>query len=522
MIGVVAAAPLAEAKSLVGAALHRSLGLGAVAETDFDALPDSRFRILVAIGPSESEAKSLARWLTAGPRKVVLFGELPQAIVRFFGQTISTGRALPARWAEADPAGPRQFSESPGAILYCDLVRHLGGAPWRRALSRFDFADEWNNLPYGAVRTDNSIWALAASQRLTPEAELAVLSGPRGEALATYASLLDQPDAALLWFNRPTGPIDSVEWRLVENFLSAHRADDLPSAPVLSEIPFGHDAAATMRLDCDEDLASARPLFDAYGELGVPFSLAVHTALLADKAHHPLLRDARASGGSLLSHSATHPADWGGSHAAALAEAKQSAAAIAAVTGTPPRFAVSPFHRTTGFALAALAEAGYDGCIGGSASGDPQFVMARGGAAASLPPGFAFHTQQCMLHGDCLAPRPDPIATFRAAFDLALAGGSFFAWLDHPFSLRYQYGWPDEETRIQMHRLLIAHIRARAKNPLFLSQDAAMDFLRLKSLTRLGAGLDGAITVTSPENPPSVLPLAIDYRGKRVPAGAGV
>src|SRR5690606_27172436 len=110
-------------------------------------------------------------------------------------------------------------------------------------------------------------------------------------------------------------------------------------------------------------------------------------------------------------------------------------------------YAVSPFHQSPQYALEALCDVGYSGCIGGIIRNDPEFLLARGGELAGFPVGFIGHSQQCMLHGDCLLEAGDPLAIYKMAFDQALETRSLFGYLDHPFSERYQYGWVDEESR---------------------------------------------------------------------------
>src|SRR6185312_11583167 len=148
--------------------------------------------------------------------------------------------------------------------------------------------------------------------------------------------------SSVLWFNRASGPCDSFEWRMVEQFVSGHRPDTLPCQPVLSELPWGYGAAITSRLDCDEDIESARPLWQAYQRLHVPFTLAVHTQNLTRVEQHGILRELLADRqqGAVLSHTATHAPNWGGSYDHAFAEGRQSAELLEAVTGVPVRYAV--------------------------------------------------------------------------------------------------------------------------------------------------------------------------------------
>jgi hypothetical protein len=181
----------------------------------------------------------------------------------------------------------------------------------------------------------------------------------------------------------------------------------------------------------------------------------------------------------------------------------------------PVRYAVSPFHQTPHYALAGLADAGYAGCIGGIIRNDPEFLLARGGVLADMPRGFIGHSQQCMLHGDCMLAEGDPLAVFKAAFELAYETKTLFGYLDHPFSERYQYGWRTEAERIAAHEAFVSFIRSRAGRPLFVNEEVAMDFLLAKSLHDVVEDRDGFF-VKPVWHIEQSLALAVEYRGECV------
>jgi hypothetical protein len=58
-------------------------------------------------------------------------------------------------------------------VRYTALARKLGCQEWYRPFERFDFTDEWNNLGFGAIRSDASIWAVAQAAHVESDAELA-------------------------------------------------------------------------------------------------------------------------------------------------------------------------------------------------------------------------------------------------------------------------------------------------------------------------------------------------------------
>ena len=64
----------------------------------------------------------------------------------------------------------------------------------------------------------------------------------------------------------------------------------------------------TMRLDCDEEISTARELFELYKKHHVPFSLAIKTSLDLNGEHRRLIYDVIESGGAIVSHS--HRIGW--------------------------------------------------------------------------------------------------------------------------------------------------------------------------------------------------------------------
>ncbi|MBE0589678.1 MAG: polysaccharide deacetylase [Betaproteobacteria bacterium HGW-Betaproteobacteria-9] len=500
------------------AALARSCGLEQVSHGSFPGLLQTLHEpsgndAWVVVNPLDDWTPALMG-LTRVRSKIIVLGALAPALADFLK---ARTEPLPQDLIEAAgcaPASTYQFSESAARVRWLpEPMFRLSGRTCRqpeRALRRYDFTDEWNNLGFGAITADGSPWSLAQCAWLDSHNELAQVT-VEGRHHGAYAGLWDQGPASLLWFNRSVGPIDSQEWRWLEDFLSDHRPSELPCWPVLGEIPHGFDAAVTMRLDCDEDVESARTLWQVYQREGVPFSLALHAKVLADAQHHVLPREVLAAGGAILSHTATHAPDWGGSYEAAYLEGKTSADVIRDTIGHTVRYAVSPFHQTPVYARLGLADAGYCGCIGGIIRNDFDFLMARSGLPPFSGSGFIGHSQQCMLHGDCLLEGDDPIAVFKQAFDLACEGGAFFGYLDHPFSERYQYGWLTETQRADAHMALIQHMRQRGK-VLFANEDQAMDFLHDRAHTRVQASPDGFLIARPPAA--SSWPLQVRYKGQ--------
>ncbi len=529
MIGVLSSNASAVAGRFALAAVQRSVSASQVQPISRSMLREMAPDIVVAVDTPDGWSADLIAWLRARPRKLLVFGNVPIALADYLGYQRADFNADLAATSRSEPAPSGETRESAAAVRYGALAHTIGGSTWHRPFERFDFADEWNNLGFGAIRGDGSIWAVGKPVQVPAEAEIAAVCVGR-ERQFSYAALSDAGASSVLWFNRPVGPCDSFEWRLVENFLSGYRAQDLlPCQPVLSELPCGYDAAITSRLDCDEGVESARPLWQAYQRLSVPFTLAVHTQNLNRPEPHGILRELLAdrTQAAVLSHTATHAPNWGGTYDNAVAEGMQSAALLEAATGVPVRYAVSPFHQSPPYAMRGLADAGYEGCIGGIIRNDPEFLTARGGVLAGMPAGFVAHSQQCMLHGDCMLNDGDPLAVFKQAFDYAYVTNTLFGYLDHPFSERYTYGWTDEVQRVDAHEKFIAYIRSKAQNPLFLHEEAALDFLKFRSLAQI-AGDNGGFCVLTPGDSEAAparastpLKLGVEFRGAHLPVKPG-
>lgn len=507
MIGILTSHRSSEAGRIVVAAIRRSVSRTQASWIARDSL--QKHEIIVGIDLPDIWGREVLEWMQSGGKKILLLGSIPEVLAENLGFT-KTSFPLGMDGAVRSAAAVTGTSaQSPVSIVYNERSRILGASSWSRPAERFDFTDEWNNLGYGALRFDGSCWSISSPYDAGDATIASLLLD--SEHVASYAALVEHDRASVLWFNRSVGPCDSFEWRLVERFLSSHRHHDLPCQPVISEIPFGYDAAITSRLDCDEDVESARSLWKAYEEHQVPFSLAVHTFNLADQRHHSILRELLAADGAVLAHSATHAPHWGGSYDSALQEASQSKELLEKVTGHPIHYAVAPFHQAAPYALQALSDAGYRGCIGGIIRNDPEFLMARGGELESTPSGFIGHSQQCMLHGECMLREGDPLAVFKQAFDRAYETGILFGYLDHPFSERYSYGWSDEQSRTGAHLKLIQHIREKAGNPIFLNEDQAMDFLWQRSRVEILEQDSAFVTLSRDADMSS---MGVEYRGK--------
>lgn len=503
-----------DAGRVVGAALGRSCGDNQVVRVSVARwralLNKDQPMIAVVIDPLAAWSDIVIETHKKRNAKLLIFGSLPASVAHYFGVVTEPITQAMVRGADCESAPVGEARESALRVVYRRPVGNIDCPLPERAFLRYDFRDEWNNLGFGAIRMDESIWAWSSCVSARPQDVVADVM-LEDSCISTYAAIWDAPLASTLWFNRSVGPVDSQEWRLVEGYLAHYRHTAIPCCPVLLEVPYGYGAAVTMRLDCDEDIESARPLWKAYTDMKIPFSLAIHTCLLEDVRHHRLMGEVIAGGGSILSHSASHASDWGGTYEAALGEATRSAEAIEAVTAIPVSYAVSPFHQTPAYARGALSDANYKGCIGGIISHSPDFLMARAGRPPGAPRGFIGHSQQCMLHGDCVPEGVDPLAGFKKAFEIARNGGAFFGYLDHPFSARYQYGWASEEQRIHAHVDFINYMK-RNRAVLFASEGDALDFLGVRARVEIACAGDHW-NIVAPAGREAKWAVAVEYKG---------
>lgn len=417
MIVVQAGSPDDPALDLVAAALRRSFSAGAVTTA-----PSNSAIMAVYVNPAASQADDVAQILGHGG-KVALFGRIPANVAVLAGLRLVGDPG--ANWqaaAGAPPAPARDVSASAAQVIWSHDGLAAESPFAARPFLRYDFAAEWNNLGFGAITADGGPWALAAVVQADGAQVLAHATAP--DMITPFVTLRDLETGSLLWWNRAVAGMDSYEWAVLEAFFCDWRHDVLPCQAVIEEIPHGYDAAITMRLDCDEDIASARPVFDLYHGRSLPFSLAVMTGQAdADSpANIALLADVVANGGAVLVHSITHLPNWGGSAETCAHEAVVARAFLEKhLPGTVVRHAVSPFHQNPPYVPDALAGAGLEGFVGGIIANDPEALVARGGLLASSHLGVITHSQQCMLHGDCLLAEGDAMAVPKQAFDAARA-----------------------------------------------------------------------------------------------------
>lgn len=496
---------------IVRHALVRSFGLRqTVVSSKSDATKSNG---VVAINPDSSITD-----LIGDKRKILMLGQLKDRVSKTLGVIKkSRGGLWNSLW---DILPGQQYDTSKGSIHYSKSNKLVAHPPYeKRDLLRYDFEKEWNNHGYGGVLRDDPIWGVCHSAEPSANVQpIAWIADQYGEHVGLYAGLIDFPDASILWFNRPVGPVDSLEWHMIETFFSNYRSEDLPCFPYLLDIPYGYDGAVCMHADCDEAISSARNLFELYQQHDFPFSLAIKTEQEITAKDISFMQDVIKAGGSVSSHSCNHYDNWGGQFQVAYNEAIESKRWIEdrLANGTSVNYAVSPFYQNPPYAVQALADAGYLGFVGGIICNDPEYLMGRSGVAPFCNGKIVSHSQQCMLHGDCYHRYGNSIAPYIEAFESYLSTDGFFGYLDHPFSKRYSYGWFDEKERLDAHAELIEHMK-NAGRIWFTNLDQCLDFVRKKSIASVWVDENATFqshVVTDQRLP--VPDLCASYRGKKI------
>ena len=438
--------------------------------------------VAVLIQPAELD-RDRWRQLSAGGHKVIVFGQLGERLSAELG--LSCRALLPALSAGAEVVSEptRPFDASPLAVRYETGIALTGRlASPERFFCRYDFTDEWNNDGYGRITATGGPWSLCRQVSLAGAQLIAAVVDATGRSLAVYASVTDFAQGSVLWFNRPVGPVDGAEWTVVEEFVSGYRHAELVCLPCLDELPAGVAAVVSPRLDCDQAVCTAGELLDLYGDYRIPLSFAVLTGLPLSSADTDLLWRAVHQGGSLHSHSHSHAPDWGGSYESALAELRDSAVWLERQFPGQKfgRTAVSPFHQNPVFAVQAMRDAGYTGFVGGIIHNDPEFLLGRAGKVPLVDGPLVSLSQQCMLHGDCFHRYGNSVQPYIENFQRCRQAGSFFGYLDHPFSAAYQYGWDNETERLAAHETLIRAIRLET-GVVWWSLQQCLDYLVLRN-----------------------------------------
>ena len=383
--------------------------------------------------------------------KIILFGDLNSEIKTLFD--LKEINKLDFEIIEA--ANQKTFKESKERIYYNSeipylpkFIKEIEGRP----ISRFDFQREWNNHYYGHIDDLDSERNLSIKGVINDKNYVAYVK-VNSHKIPLISEFTINTNK-IIWVNRNIGLIDLPEWKIIENFVSNFNDNELPCLPFITELKKSEKGLITMRLDCDENIDSAMNIFELYKSKNIPFSLALTTKLLENKTKIPILpKLVLENNGNLLSHSHTHPKDWGESSKNIKKEITFSKALIEKTYGTKVDLAVSPFHHLNKLTIKLLYENNFKGIIAGISSSHHKFLYMKGGQY-SINNNLIIHSQQCMLHGDCINKNRSIKEYFKSIKLLSNLKYSF-GYLDHPISERYDYGWGNKENQVSAHKQII-------------------------------------------------------------------
>ncbi len=353
-----------------------------------------------------------------------------------------------------------------------------------RPLCRYDFDLEWNNNFYGNISNENKILNLSHNCFLIEGRNVAYIKNSKCQNIPLISEF-EINGNIIFWINRNLSLVDLPEWKIIEEFISNGYFRKYPCIPYLNEFSSSENGLITMRLDCDEDIESARNIFKIYKNNDLPISLAITTNQI--KANHflsSLPKEVNDYGGTILNHSHSHPINWGGSKEKIKEELITSNNLIEKSFGIKTEYAVSPFHHLTWAALEVLNELNFKGVIAGISSSHHEFLITKGGSINEKLD-ILVHSQQCMIHGDCLT-KSRKVDSYLNAFSLYSNLGFSTGYLDHPISKRYDYGWKNFERQVKTHQQIVEYLIN--KNIKFICQEelferfAAKEKIKIKTI----------------------------------------
>lgn len=409
------------------------------------------------ISPSQNDEITIKNILNEQKSKILIFGKISSDLAGLIGLK---SKEYNFKLDEIDYSHERYEDKSNLVIKYNEHNLNKNNPIKDRFFYRFDFMNEWNNLGYGAITNDNSIWSIHDCLDVIDCEPLSHIYDI-DEKMSVFSCVRNFDNSSILYINREVATIDGLDWSTVEDFLTSYRSEELPSLPIISDIPFGCSSVASLRLDCDQSIINSKPLVELYKKYNINISLAISTGINISQEDIDFLNHFYNNGGGVLSHTVNHHYYWGESYNIAYAEAITSKKWIeeSIENLTKLKYAVSPFHSNKPYSLHSLKDAGYEGFISGIIHNDPEFLMCTSGEIPFVNGKIVTHSQQCMLHGDSYHRINNSIEIYKKSFDNHYLANKMFGYLDHPFG-SYDYGWSSEEERLSVHEEFINHINS--------------------------------------------------------------
>ena len=153
--------------------------------------------IIILVNPSDDISSKV---LDQRNKKIIIFGNLTECLLNFFKFKKSVN-TISEKDCCADSANSGKFSQSPCLIKYSNFF--LDSFINERFFERFDFNDEWNNLNYGSIKNDGSIYSLSNLYD-SENKELAIIYR-NNVPISVYSAIRDTENLSILWINRAVG-----------------------------------------------------------------------------------------------------------------------------------------------------------------------------------------------------------------------------------------------------------------------------------------------------------------------------
>lgn len=438
----------------------------------------NELQVYCFISPSQNDEMMIKDILQNQKSKILIFGKISNALAQLIGLY---SKECDIKLEEVNFSHERELDVSNLVVKYYNHDLNRKNPLKERFFYRFDFMDEWNNLGYGAIKINDSIWSLSQSLNTSLGTQVLAEVYDRNDFKSIFVSLQDLDNSSVLFVNREVSLIDGLDWTIVEEFLSFYRNNELPSLPFVFDIPFGYSGIASSRLDCDQSIINSKLLVELYEKYNINISLAISTGIDISRVDINFLNNFYEAGGGILSHTINHHYYWGENYKISYDEAIGSKEWLEKNIENLKqlKYAVSPFHSNKPYSIQALKDAGYQGFISGIIHNDPEYLLSTSGEVPFVDSKIVTHSQQCMLHGDCYHRRGNNINIEKNSFENHYRAEKIFGYLDHPFG-SYDYGWNSEEERLSVHEEFINYINS-FKNIKWMTCIEILDFVNDKS-----------------------------------------
>ena len=425
---------------------------------------------------SDNATNNLRELLEIKNNKIILNGKLNRWIQKLLKINILGSKFSHEEPKPANSLSPSVSNSNLKFNYKFNYLKQFADLLKERPIWRFDFELEWNNSFSGNIIDKNEILNLSHYCSNNNNNNVVYIMNSNGDKIPLVAEFFINQNF-LIWVNRNLSLIDLPEWKIIEEFISNGYFSKYPCIPYVSEFSSLENGLITMRLDCDEDIESARNIYTLYKKYDLPISLAITTNQIENKESiSSLPREVYDYGGTILNHSHSHPINWGGTKDMISQEIELSTKIIKKAFNITTEYAVSPFHHLTTEAIEVLDEQNYKGVVAGICSSHHEFLIVKGGSINDKL-NILLHSQQCMVHGDCLTKKRS-LDDYLNNFNYFSKIGYSVGFLDHPISKRYDYGWNEPQRQINIHKQIIEFLLF--KNIRFVDQREIFERLKAK------------------------------------------